>query len=61
MRSTDTCLSKTSVSIYRDTFEKVVVRKSYMQDTLFFIRLCFILYTVNHKKTWRFIFDYNFG
>jgi len=21
----------------------------------------FSIYTVNHKKTWQFIFDYNFG
>jgi len=30
-------------------------------DKLQFVGKCFSLYTVNHKTTWHFIFDYNFG
>jgi len=31
------------------------------QSTSFGVMTSYDVYTVNHKKTWQFIFDYNFG
>ena len=53
-------LWKNALSRYVKEFFKIFLEQMPEKDDLQNLIVSFI-YTVNHKKTWHFIFDYNFG